>query len=396
MRQFLALFCLTPRQGWRLCQLRTLPPSLARQRNRPSWKPLRARMLRLKHWRAVVGCSYALPRLSTRRISGLPPRCLVIAIRCACGAPGISRRDSRDCRMRHGQDGHGAFPPGERGDVVALATRQPGEGHCPATRWSVEDLVGARRHQPAAPAMSRSTLWRMLDDPDLKPHRSVYGLKRHAPDCDTKARDLCHLDVNAFRFSQDGRLVIGVDAKTGRPMLQRKYPTQGARPGQPWRARTGASIPSRPPGVWRSAVWSLRGVRSPGRPRLWSAAASDAPFSVIPARHLSAIVRPSTARGCTRASYGAVSWHAVSSHGGIFVRAKTLRPSCAPPWRGTIPARPTPIAGRLRDNRWYAPHPSVKPAANNSTGVPGSVLARNVLNVPSLPLDPLNGSRLNW
>jgi hypothetical protein len=81
--------------------------------------------------------------------------------------------------------------------------------------------------------MSRSTLWRMLDDPDLKPHRSVYGLKRHDPDCDTKARDLCHLDVNAFRFSQDGRLVIGVDAKTGRPMLQRKYPTQGARPGQP-------------------------------------------------------------------------------------------------------------------------------------------------------------------
>jgi hypothetical protein len=28
-------------------------------------------------------------------------------------------------------------------------------------------------------------------------------------------------------------LVIGVDAKTGRPILQRKYPTQGARPGQP-------------------------------------------------------------------------------------------------------------------------------------------------------------------
>jgi len=135
--------------------------------------------------------------------------------------------------MRHGQDGHGAFPPGERVDVVALATRQPGEGHCPATRWSVDDLVGARRPQPAAPAMSRSTLWRMLDDTDLKPHRSVYGLKSHAPDCDTKARDLCHLDVNAFRFYQDGRLVIGVDAKTGRPILQRKYPTQGARPGQP-------------------------------------------------------------------------------------------------------------------------------------------------------------------
>ena len=135
--------------------------------------------------------------------------------------------------MRHGQDGHGALPPGERVDVVSLATRKPGEGHCPATRWSVDDLVGARRHQPSAPAMSRSTLWRMLDDTDLKPHRSVYWLNSHNPDFDTKARDLCHLYVNAFRFYQEGRLVICVDEKTGMQILQRKYPTQGARPGQP-------------------------------------------------------------------------------------------------------------------------------------------------------------------
>ena len=37
----------------------------------------------------------------------------------------------------------------------------------------------------------------------------------------------------------------------------------------------------------------------------------------------------------------------------------------------------TPIAGRTRDNRWYAPRPSAKPAANNGRGVPGSVLALN-------------------
>jgi hypothetical protein len=135
--------------------------------------------------------------------------------------------------MRHGQDGHGALPPRERVAVGSLATRKPAEGYCPATRWRRHDLVAARRPQPSAPAMSRSTLWRILDAADLKPHRSGYGLHSHAPDCDPKARDLCPLYVSACRFYPEGRLVICVDAKTGRHILQRQSPTQGAQPGQP-------------------------------------------------------------------------------------------------------------------------------------------------------------------
>jgi hypothetical protein len=73
----------------------------------------------------------------------------------------------------------------------------------------------------------------MLDDADLKPHRSVYGLKSHAPDCDTKARDIGPLDGNAFRFYHAGRVVLCVDEKPGMQMLQRKYPTHLAQPGQP-------------------------------------------------------------------------------------------------------------------------------------------------------------------
>ena len=50
---------------------------------------------------------------------------------------------------------------------------------------------------------------------------------------EAKARDICHLYVNALRFYQQGRLVICVDEKTGMQILQRKYPTQLAQPGQP-------------------------------------------------------------------------------------------------------------------------------------------------------------------
>jgi hypothetical protein len=157
----------------------------------------------------------------------------VLAIPRVCGAPGISRTGSRASRRRHAQDGPGVFPPRDRVDVVSLATKKPAERHGPAPRWSVADLIAARRPQPSAPAMSRSTLWRMLDDAALKPHRRVYWLTSHAPAGDTKARDLGHLYLNAFRLSQEGRVVICVDEKTGMQILPRKYPTPLAQPGQP-------------------------------------------------------------------------------------------------------------------------------------------------------------------
>jgi hypothetical protein len=135
--------------------------------------------------------------------------------------------------MLRGQGGPGAFPPSERVDVMSIATSQPAASHCPATRWSLDDLVTALLHAPSAVAMSRSTIWRILDDADLQPHRSVYWLNSHDPAFAPKARAICNLYVNALRFYQDGRLVISTDEKTGMQILQRKYPTRRMQPGKP-------------------------------------------------------------------------------------------------------------------------------------------------------------------
>ncbi len=93
--------------------------------------------------------------------------------------------------MRHGQAGHGALPPAERIDVLSLATRPPADHPNPATRWSVDDMTAVLRDHARRQAMSRSTLWRVLDEADLKPPRCVYWLKSHAPAFDAKARDSC-------------------------------------------------------------------------------------------------------------------------------------------------------------------------------------------------------------
>src|SRR5512145_319884 len=81
------------------------------------------------------------------------------------------------------------FSPAERLDVMSMATRKPATYHCPATRWSLDALVAALR-QRRTWTMSRSSIWRILEEADLKPHRSVYWLNSHAPDFEAKAHDI--------------------------------------------------------------------------------------------------------------------------------------------------------------------------------------------------------------
>jgi DDE superfamily endonuclease len=115
---------------------------------------------------------------------------------------------------------------------MAMATRKPTTYHCAATRWSLDDLVSALK-QGHLGTLSRSSIWRILEEADLKPHRNVYWLNSHDPDFEAKAHAICSLYLNALRFFEQGRVVICTDEKTGMQILQRKYPTQPIAPGKP-------------------------------------------------------------------------------------------------------------------------------------------------------------------
>src|SRR5687767_7977905 len=103
--------------------------------------------------------------------------------------------------MRRARVVRGAFPPSERVNVLSIATKKPAPYHCPATRCSLDDLVAPLAQYRLRP-MSRSSLWRILEEADLKPHRSVYWLNSHDPDFNAKAHDICQLSVHALRFCQ--------------------------------------------------------------------------------------------------------------------------------------------------------------------------------------------------
>ena len=135
--------------------------------------------------------------------------------------------------MPHAPADPGAFPPDKRLAVVTLATSTTQEHDQPATRWTLSDLAAAIINDAHGRAMSRATLWRILDDADLKPHQSVYWLNSHDPDFEAKAQAIGRLYVAAPRLYQQGQLLICCDEKTGMQILQRKYPTQPAQPGRP-------------------------------------------------------------------------------------------------------------------------------------------------------------------
>jgi hypothetical protein len=115
---------------------------------------------------------------------------------------------------------------------MTMATRKPPTYHCPATRWSLDDLVAALQQYRREP-MSRSSIWRLLDEADLKPPRSVSWLNSHDPDFEAKAQVICAVYRKALDFLAHDRVVIGPDEKTGMQILPRKYPPQPMVPGKP-------------------------------------------------------------------------------------------------------------------------------------------------------------------
>jgi DDE superfamily endonuclease len=166
--------------------------------------------------------------------SKLLPSSSAIATQLRSGVAAIRSKVWSGFRMLRGPVGRGAFPPSQRLDVISLASSTTAEHEQTQTRWALDDLAAAminRAHHDGA--MSRSTIWRILDEADLKPHRSVYWLNSHDPEFDAKARDICKLYLDAPKLYEQGRLVICSDEKTGMQALGRPDPTQPAQPGKP-------------------------------------------------------------------------------------------------------------------------------------------------------------------
>ena len=119
-----------------------------------------------------------------------------------------------------------AIAPPTRVHVISVASALPQDQNRTVTRWTLAEIVAALLDALNTAAVSRSSVWRIVQEVDLKPHKREYWLNSHDEDFDAKARHICHLYAQALEAYQQGPLVICCDEKTSMQVLERKAPTK--------------------------------------------------------------------------------------------------------------------------------------------------------------------------
>lgn len=129
----------------------------------------------------------------------------------------------------------GRFPPLQRTQVVALACRKPAEFGLPLVRWSVRDLAVQLVEEDVFTSIHYSTVHLILEDADLKPHRTLYWKRSHDPDFDEKAIHVLWYYQMAESLRRRNELVFCLDEKSQIQLLGRPQPDIPMRPGCPLR-----------------------------------------------------------------------------------------------------------------------------------------------------------------
>lgn len=116
--------------------------------------------------------------------------------------------------------------------IIALACDAPPDAAavCRPT-WTLVSLQQAIVEAQIVATLSASTVWRILNHADLKPHHHRMWL--HSPDPDF-ARKVTEVVDLYLRPPADG-VVLSIDEKTGMQALERKYAGRLPRPGHPGR-----------------------------------------------------------------------------------------------------------------------------------------------------------------
>ena len=130
--------------------------------------------------------------------------------------------------------------------VVSIACTKPKDHGLAAELWSISALArfvckGAETAgHPRLAQAGKSTVWRILNEHDIKPHKIRYYLERRAPEFDRKMQDvlLVYRDVSIYTDGavHDGRpnpiYTVSVDEKPGVQALGQTAPDLPPDPGK--------------------------------------------------------------------------------------------------------------------------------------------------------------------
>ena len=125
----------------------------------------------------------------------------------------------------------GDFPPLQRAQIVQLACLEPIAQGLHLTHWSSEDLATQAVREGIVPQISARTVRRILNEVDLKPHRTRYWKTSNIdPEFKKRASQVLWCYANAPRLATEDRWVVCVDEVPNFQILQRRI--RRGRPGQ--------------------------------------------------------------------------------------------------------------------------------------------------------------------
>jgi transposase len=120
----------------------------------------------------------------------------------------------------------------DRHRLLAIACKDPREFGVEQSSWSINTIYETAVHGGLVGPMGTTSIWRILNQVDLKPHRFRMWLHSKDPMFEEKMRDIVGLYLNG---PQGGGAVVCVDEKTSIQALERIAPVERPSPGKPGR-----------------------------------------------------------------------------------------------------------------------------------------------------------------
>jgi hypothetical protein len=196
--------------------------SYAQETEEP-WRPWSESVL----W---LNVRYSVPALSSTVPMDCPTGKSNVAsalpwIQSYAGENAMNSKVSTVYRTYQGREDRRLFPPQQQHNIVALATQPPRQQEHPITHWSMSDLTRAVVQRGIVESICSATIWRLLDQMAIKPHRWHYWINSPDPDFDIKMQDVVNLYLNALAMYRKDEIVLSIDEKTSIQALQRKHPT---------------------------------------------------------------------------------------------------------------------------------------------------------------------------
>jgi len=138
----------------------------------------------------------------------------------------LPKNGLKGSRTSHVQGGPAFFPSEQQHQIVALATKPPEESHRPIPTWTITELTQEVKEQQIASSIARSTVWRLLDQAEIKPHKWRYWLNSPDPEFEAK---MFHI-VGLYLHPPEDGILLCLDEKTAIQALERKYPDKPVKP----------------------------------------------------------------------------------------------------------------------------------------------------------------------